>query len=388
MEENRLKVLLNKYHEHNLSHSELSELNDWFHSVNLGFPEFEKWVDNIKDEKEYVANSLMNFKNRLHVQQLVKVRRRRWLTAAASLLIFMTAFSVYLLKEKYPVRQIVKGKNEEIIPGGNNAVLTLNNGRKIALNNVKDGKLALQGKTVISKTSEGKIVYNNQTAKNALGETSFNTITTPRGGTYQVVLSDGTKAWLNAASSIKFPVAFNGNSREVVISGEALFQVAHSSKPFRVICNGQIVEDLGTVFDVNSYDDEPGIKTTLLEGSVRVIISNTLNNLKKTSLVLKPGQQAILANNNFKIQNPNADEVIAWKNGKFFFDNEQLVSIMRQASRWYDVEIVYEDEKLKKYKFSGVTTRFADISQLLTTLEMTNKVKFKVQGKQITVQNK
>ncbi|WP_432327294.1 FecR family protein [Mucilaginibacter sp. P25] len=198
-------------------------------------------------------------------------------------------------------------------PGGNKAILTLGDGSTIVLNGAKIGKLARQDNILIKKAADGQISYRDvvvdfHPSKNII----YNTATTPQGGQYQFILADGTKVWLNASSSIKYPVVFNGNERRVELTGEAYFEVAHNAKkPFKVISNGQTVEVLGTHFNINAYNDEQAVKTTLLEGSVKVSAG-------KVSNIIKPGQQARFDHGLIDVMNVDADEVVAWKNGFFF----------------------------------------------------------------------
>ncbi|HTD42304.1 MAG TPA: FecR domain-containing protein [Mucilaginibacter sp.] len=313
--------------------------------------------------------------------------RRLWINtaAAASVIIALTTGGYFILRNKQ-AQQTAQNQIKDIAPGSNQATLTLANGQTIILNKGLSGKLAQQGHTIINVNAGNAITY---TAGQTDTKVEFNTLTTKRGeqSPYPLVLADGTKVWLNAASSIRFPTAFNGKSREVSVTGEVYIEVAHNAaQPFRLINKGQTIEDIGTHFNVNAYDDEPVIKTTLLEGSVRVVTTPTGS--EKAAVILKPGQQSVAGNSILKVQNANVDQVMSWRNDKFLFNDEPLDAIMRQASRWYNVDITYEDANLKEKRFGGVTARFANVSQLLNTLEMTGKVKFTIQGRKIIVQNK
>jgi ferric-dicitrate binding protein FerR (iron transport regulator) len=275
----------------------------------------------------------------------------------------------------------VQNQTHDIAPGGNKAILTLANGKKISLTDAKNGTIAQQAGIQVNKTKNGQLVYIVGTASGpAAGsgkaaEAAYNTIETPRGGQYQVVLPDGSKVWLNAASSITYPVVFNKNNRTVKINGEAYFEVIHhADAPFKVQTNNQTIEDIGTHFDVNAYNDEPNTKSTLLEGIVKV-----------NNITLKPGQQAVTTANQTKVVDADLEATIAWKNAMFRFDSEKLGTIMRQVARWYDVEVTYEDESLKDKSFGAVTTRFANASQLLHKLELTGVAKFRIEGKKIIV---
>ncbi|SMC58315.1 FecR family protein [Pedobacter nyackensis] len=279
----------------------------------------------------------------------------------------------------------------DVPPGGNEAILTLADGSKISLTDVGKGELLNTRGVRIVKTDDGQLVYTVDPTVTVKGTAlSYNTITTPRGGQYQVNLPDGTKVWLNAASSIKFPTTFtNLKERKVELSGEAYFEVAkNKQQPFKVLSlanaydRAQETEVLGTHFNINAYEDEIETKTTLLEGSVRVATPENRN--KKYDVILSPGQQAVLSNNAFKISTVDTEEIIAWKNGNFVFANEGIESIMRKIARWYNVEVIYQG-KITDNNFVGTVPRFGNISEALTILELTNTVHFKIEGRRVTV---
>lgn len=270
-----------------------------------------------------------------------------------------------------------------ITPGGNRAVLTLSDGTKITLNNAANGAIAQQGNTEVIKRANGQLEYK------LLGlsqqQLMLNTMSTPRGGQYQLTLPDGTKVWLNAASSISYPVAFIEAQRKVSVTGEAYFEVAKDqSKPFFVtIGEGRNeVEVLGTHFNINAYSNEDSVKTTLLEGKIKISAS-------QTSELLSPGQQAKIANSASAgagitiISNADTEQAIAWKNGGFSFDNTDIRVIMRQVERWYDVEVIYEGD-VGARSFNGGTSRSTSIDKLLEMLEYMN-VHFRVEGRKIIV---
>jgi len=266
-----------------------------------------------------------------------------------------------------------------ILPGKNKATLTLSNGRKIALDDVADGEIAQQAGIRITKSSDGQLIY---TAVNGGNTTTVaqNTISTPKGGQYQLILPDGTKVYLNAASTLSYPTAFQGKERLVTLNGEAYFEVAKNKRlPFKVQSRQQTVEVLGTHFNVNSYADESAIRTTLLEGAVKVSAGSNTQ-------VIRPGQQAILNKNTadrIMTAEVNTDQVVAWKNGVFSFENEDLRSVMRQISRWYDVEVIYagipSDEK-----YYGEISKNSKLGEVFKILEL-NNVHFDVEGKTIKV---
>ncbi|WP_276483727.1 FecR family protein [Paraflavitalea pollutisoli] len=267
-------------------------------------------------------------------------------------------------------------------PGGQRAVLTLADGSEITLDSAHNGELAQQGAIKVIKLQDGRIRYDQQQIPTT--EIVYNTIYTPRGGQYQVLLADGSKVWLNAASSLRYPVAFSGNERRVELKGEGYFEIApDASKPFHVSVNNIDVTVLGTHFNINAYADEAAVRTTLLEGKVTV---RGLTNPQAT-VTLQPGEQAIRhANDNISVSsNVDVEEVMAWKNGLFYFQSANLATILRQAARWYDVDIEFNHTVTQR--FSGQISRNVNAAQLLSILESTGKVRFDIAGKTIKVQS-
>jgi transmembrane sensor len=276
----------------------------------------------------------------------------------------------------------------QIRPGGNRATLTLANGSHIVLDDLHSGQIAKQSNINITKTAGNQIVY--APAKNTPVEkdqqSAFllqNTISTPNGGQYQLILPDGTKVMLNAATTLTYPAAFHGKQRLVHLSGEAYFEVAKNRKmPFRVVAGMQTIQVLGTHFNINAYNNETVVKTTLLEGSVKV--SSGPN-----SALIVPGQQAVTGqngNNTILKRNVDVDKETAWKSGLFSFQNDNLKFIMRQVARWYDVNVVYTGN-LSSEKFIGEIPRTSNLSDVLKILEL-NDVHFEVQGKTVIVSAK
>ena len=303
--------------------------------------------------------------------------------AAAAIVLAFSAAGYYYFIAKTPnklvlAQQTVKSQND-IDPGTNKAILTLANGSKLILNNAKVGAVIKQNNISIKKTADGQLVYEVAEAANTKDKpVEYNTISTPRGGQYQVILPDGSKVWLNAASSLTYPTAFNGNERKVTLTGEAYFEVAkNAAKPFKVNAGSLDVKVLGTHFNVMAYNDEDEIKTTLLEGSVQLTAANT-------SGILKPGQQGSLSKNGrIAVTEANTEEAVAWKNGYFEFDRANIQTIMKQVSRWYDADITYEGA-LTDDEFVGKIDRSVKLSQLLHILEV-SKVHYHIEGKKIIV---
>lgn len=304
----------------------------------------------------------------------------RW-SAAAAIVLALGTLSFFVFQKSTRDTPVAEARSQEerfkndVYPGEVGAILTLSNGEKIILDSANNGSLTREGNTEIIKKN-GVIEYSNK------GNTSavvYNTMTTPRGRQYNLVLADGTKVWLNAASSITYPSTFSGKERKVIMSGEAYFEVAHNDKmPFIVEKGDLRVQVLGTHFNVNTYDDESSANITLLEGSVKVVKGTQ-------SGVLKPGQQAQTgtAGGVKIVSNVNIQEVMAWKNGAFDFDGVGIESLMRQISRWYNVEVIYK-KKIDDL-FIAEIPRNTKLSEVLKALELTGKVRFEIEGDKIIV---
>ena len=264
--------------------------------------------------------------------------------------------------------------------GTQNATLTLADGTKITLDNAANGRLAQQGNTKVIKLN-GQIAYTNS-GKGAAGEILWNTISTARGNQYMLILSDGTKVWLNAASSMRFPTAFKGGERKVEITGEAYFEIAKdAAMPFKVIAGGGEVQVLGTHFNVNAYSDESSVRTTLLEGAVAVQKDNV-------RLLLAPGQQARFQPLHTSkaitlLKDIDTGHETAWKDGFFWFDNTDIHTLMRQVARWYDVEVEFKGQ-VQDDGFSGKVSRSVPLSKLLKVLEQSD-IHAKIEGNHITI---
>jgi transmembrane sensor len=292
------------------------------------------------------------------------------------------------LKRISPVSEIEDQKSvmvNDIEAGENKAILTLGDGSKIILDDAKNGILANQGGNSVLKAAEGEVIYSFLSeVKDPLTVDEhtaviYNTIETPKGGKFQIKLPDGSKVWLNAASSLRFPTVFNGSKRQVELKGEAYFEVSpDKSKIFEVNTRNQVVQVLGTHFNINAYLDEPTVNTTLLEGSVRV--SDLRTNI---SQLLKPGEQSQLSEQIEVINLKNTNEAVAWKEGYFQFDEADIKTVMRQIERWYDVSVVYEGD-LPNYRFGGEIERNLSLLQVLKVLEKT-KVHFRLEGREVIV---
>jgi len=287
----------------------------------------------------------------------------------------------------------------DIPPGGHKAILTLANGTTIVLDSAHNGLIGQQGNTNIVKVDAGALAYKGATGDKlqADGAAAYNSISTPRGGQYQVILPDGSKVWLNAASSLRFPTSFVGKERMVELTGEAYFEIAkNTAMPFRVFVSpplgsgkgGLNVKVLGTHFNIKAYSNEQNIRTTLLEGAVKVELP-ALSGVWKSGgqeVSLQPGRQAVTdyATQALSVTDANTEQVVAWKNGMFRFRETSIRELMREVERWYNVDVVYNTDKTDQ-DFTGIVPRTQNISALLKILELTGTVHFQIEGKKIIV---
>jgi ferric-dicitrate binding protein FerR (iron transport regulator) len=312
-----------------------------------------------------------------------RVKRMSWqriIVVAALLVLVLGVLYIYWQQRSKITPELAKGTPEfksDVPPGTDKALLTLGNGSTIELDSAHTGELGMQGHTRIVKTDSGQVVY---MAGDGGAATTYNTLTTPRGGQFQLVLPDGTKVWLNAASSLRFPTVFSGGKRRVELTGEAYFEVVkNSSMPFSVEVGNSSVEVLGTHFEVMAYPDENGVSAALLEGSIRFTKGTN-------SEIIQPGEQATapLASSEISVRKDvDLDAIVAWKNGMTVFKNARLQTIMRTVARWYDVQVIYQGSIPEK-SLSGGIPRNTNLSQVLKVLESYH-LHFKLEGKQITV---
>ena len=367
MEKEELKTLFKKYHEGKCTEEENALLEAWY----LQFNEHELDISTrrIKAIGDRIFRELPG-----NHTVFIKIGVR--LAAAAVIIgIILTV----ILKLSLPHDKPSKLTYNDITPGANKAVLTLSNGKKINLSNAVAGQLASQSGIQILKTTSGQIIYKVVPTIGGLDNKS-NNITTPIGGQWQVILPEGTKVWLNSASSLTYPTTLGKqNTRIVQLNGEAYFEVAKDKlRPFIVNTGLQEVKVFGTHFNINCYQDEPSLKTTLAEGAVKVSIIGGI------SKFLKPGQQATLKNGALTVGEANVEEALAWKNGYFRFNDESIQSIMRKLSRWYNIDVQYVGD-ISDEGMNGKISRFKNISQVLKALEATKTVHFKVEGRRVTV---
>ncbi len=374
MDEIKIREILQRYQEGKCSDEERAWIESWY----LQFMDDSETEDldtsNMSHAKRKIWSSILSERSVAHSKRYLYPK-----VAAAAAVLLVMGIAFYLFRNNSEVQQQEIAAQEEIIrPGGNNAYLTLADGKKINLTDMQEGMTLEQAGMKIVKRSNGELVYEISNSSATGDRLGSNTIETPVGGQYQVVLPDGTKVWLNSSSSLEYPVTFAANERKVTLNGEAYFEVrSNKKKPFRVISEGQTVEVLGTKFNVNTYKDEPAVKTTLLEGSVKV-------SLATISKILRPGEQASIVGQNIEISSVDTEQVVAWYKGDFVFDGAELKNIMRQISRWYDVEIIYQHD-VGDIKFGGSISRSKDIQEVLKVLSMTKGVNFKVEGRRVLV---
>lgn len=313
-----------------------------------------------------------------------KVRRLRgwhWVAAAAvAALLSVAAWQLLNRPSSTPAPDTVASlpSGQDVAPGGNRAILTLADGTQIPLDSAGAGQLARQGNTTIIKLDSGRLAYH--AATGATATVLYNTISTPRGGQFHITLPDGTQVWLNASSSLRYPTAFTGQERRVDLSGEAYFEVAkNAGRPFRIGSEEMEVEVLGTHFNIMAYDDEDILRTTLLEGAVKVTRNGS-------SRLLQPGQQARVHRSDGSLDvlpDANTEEAVAWKNGFIQFEGQDIKAAMRMLSRWYNVEVDYRGAV--PAHFRGIIPRNVPLSQVLKMMELTGEAHFSIEGNRIIV---
>jgi transmembrane sensor len=368
----------------------------------------QEWLSRVRQE-EWAIDNLRDFYNDdaqkinweklqglLGLERETPVRKIgfRWprIAAAAAILILLSAIAYFWNKREHAKPGPSAPAIASVIsPGRNRATLILSGNRQIDLDNTKTGIIASQAGAEVQKIDGGRLSYIINDEMSVSEE--YNTLVTPRGGQYFVELSDGSRVWLNASSSLRYPTNMSGKDRRVALTGEGYFEIAtlyrkssastHEKIPFVVSANGVEVEVKGTHFNVNSYADETSIKATLLEGSIRIVAGNE-------SSSVKPGQQAKVSldsrrEGKIAISNADTEDAVSWKNGITSFKNEDIRGIMRQVARWYDVTVSYQGGQIPTKTFIGGIPRDTNISDLLKALEMMSGMHFSTVGKQIIV---
>lgn len=379
----RLRELFTRYADKTASGEEKQELWDYIND-----PVFSNEIDALigQDYERLHQEKGMSDQQKMFVLQNVfgtgitikPASTPLWprLIAAASILIIV-GIGLYFYRTEQQ-NNLETAYRQDISPGKNKATLTLANGEKISINDVNTGNIASQSGVQISKSPDGQIIYE-ITNKNP-GKLAFNTLTTTRGEQARLRLPDGSVVYLNAASSLKYPTSFaNLKQRSVELSGEGYFEISKDKMhPFIVRSAKQEVEVLGTHFNINAYTDESALKTTLLEGSIKLTSMNR-------SEILKPNEQAILINNQITVNEVDPDETVAWKNNEFLFKNDDFKTNMRKIARWYDVEVIYEANAPDNFRFGGFLSRSRNLSAVLRLMEKTGAVHFRVDGRKVYV---
>lgn len=383
--------LLRKYRSGSCTEEEKALLESWYLEWRGDDPD--PGIEEIRAARQ---QTWKNLTARRKKEQIFSFRLR-YVAAVFALVLLSASLWVYVSKkpaEEIAVQSTAPVTAHDALPGSNKAVLKLADGNVIALDDAKNGKIAEVEGMNIRKTADGQLVYEVASADvDAVSKSGislkYNQISTPRGGQYRVTLPDGTNVWLNAASSLKYPVKFTESARHVHLTGEAYFEVRKVSTaggtkiPFVVNTPTEMVEVLGTRFNINSYQDEAAVKTTLLEGSVRVSVKPDDPHASGKSLLLVPNQQSVLNGRKLLVRNVKAEDMIAWKNGYFSFEHADVKTIMRQLARWYDLEVVYEGE-VSSDTFSGKVYRNMNLSKVLEVLAF-SRVNFRIEGKKIMI---
>jgi len=379
MNQQEAEQLIDKYLKGIATPEERILIERWYNKISE-----EKSLSNDDDFEHLSAQLWQNTLEAANLKNKSKKTFRLWPAAAvaASVSIFLLAGIHFFAIRKVKTANNIVVRHQsprEILPGGNKAMLILASGKHISLEDNKKGEIAKEGNAIIHKNAAGQVSYQAQALDS---EFAFNTLITPRGGQYSVILADGTKVTLNAASSLKYPTNFNGSYREVELSGEGYFEVAHNpQKPFRVKSNGQTIEVLGTHFDINCYSNEPFVRTTLLQGSVKV-------SSEQGKVLLQPGEQSRLdvsGKSALEVARVNTDEIIAWKDGLFRFKESSIKEVMRNAERWYNVDVSYTGNG-PNIKITGSMSRNVNFSGFVKLLEFEG-VKFNIKDHNVVITN-
>lgn len=390
----RLTQLFNLYFDHTATQQEIDEFNklicDSANDEYLSSLLIDLWEDSAKrkplfppEKSENILNAILSPKpqRQQHDPQNPTDKFSYWLKIAAAVILMISGFLYFNQKQPASVVKTVKhSEKQDILPGGNHATLTLSNGERIKLDNAPNGILIKKTGVQIVKTTNGQLIVN-LTAVTSKRDDAQNVISTPKGGQYEILLSDGTKVWLNAASSLRFPLNFKQQFRKVELTGEGYFEVAKNpASPFIVQTASAAIKVFGTHFNVTAYSDEIISKTTLLEGRISVHTAGD-------SALMKPGEQAILKNGGHIAIHDHINEksIMAWKNGNFSFEDASIQDIMRQVARWYDISVIYQGQIPVK-KLTGNISRNVNASTLFSMLSYTG-INFRIEGKKVFVVN-
>jgi len=373
--------LIVKYLRESLSDVEEKELEEWIGAAEWHRAYFQQCIDpanlhQVMVDYHRAADMEEGLRAAIQLKMGRVVAWKTWFSAAAAIIIILSTGVYFWYRGSSHHPGIATRQVQSIPPGRQGAILTLADGRQLTLDSLPNGVVAEQNGSRAAVV-DGQLAY--QSVAPAATTTTYNTITTPRGRQYQLTLPDGTKVWLNAVSRITFPTAFGGTGRKVEMSGEAYFEVARDAgRPFKVSAGGADIEVLGTNFNINAYDDERAIKATLLDGSVKVSGAGS-------GVLLKPGQQAVI-NDQLQVNGDiNIEQVLAWKNGLFYFNSTDIATVMQQLSRWYDIEVRYEG-KVPDIKVSGKMDKGLNLNEILEFLTKM-EVKYRLLGRTVVITN-
>jgi len=362
---NNIQRLLDRINSGVATDKEIEDYNRWCDA-------FQKDRVEESDTGEVHEDILVDVKNKINFNEKhLKIISWFKIAVAATIVLALTFGGYYFFSiHFFQPTGIVQEQPSDISPGTNKAVLTLTNGQTIILSNAQNGQLTLQGNSRITKIDNGVLAYENIKQKgNPANNQSvlYNELSVPKGGTYQMVLPDGTKVWLNSASSIRFPTAFVGKYRKVRVSGEAYFEVAKDpDQPFIVETHDTKITVLGTDFNVMAYENESEVKTTLLDGVVKAEIPNS-----QKGILLKPGQQASInkGSQDINVEKVDAADAAAWIHGFLSLNEYSVQELMNKLSRWYDVKVEYKGG-VPKQKFGGLINRNTNLSDVLSALKV------------------
>lgn len=387
--------VMERYAKGEASEADKQELDRWY----ANFPSSEKYADGMTTSEKLLAKDKMlhNINKQIYLEAVPIeqvqgnhiLRRLMWATMIMVIGCGGVLFYRSETKHTHIEKQLVQ--HQDIIPGGNRAFLTLADGSRISLTDAANGSIAKQAGVTISKTANGQLIYTTQggSDNNMERNDGYNTIETPSGGQYQLKLPDGTVVWLNATSSLKYPVSFaQKKQRHVQLTGEAYFEVAKNKDlPFVVTVSSSIdakkeqeVEVLGTHFNINAYHDDNTIKTTLLEGSIKVTLPSS------STIKLNPGQQSVNKGNALQVSEVNTEYAVAWKEGYFRFNDKTLDMAMKEIARWYNVNVQYKNPALKNEPLAGTISKYSSIEQVLKKMELTGMFHFTVKAREIIVE--
>lgn len=390
-----IEILFDRYLRNECNAAEFQQLLDYFNDeglsarlderLTLALEEIDNPLENHPEVERILSELDSELMLTIRKKPITRVLRI-WLPIAASLLIVLGIGLLFMTRHTQGPSAANKYASD-VAPGKKSATLVLSDGREILLNNAHSGALANESGVEITKSGTGELIYEHQ--GDSSQKVKYNTLKTSIGETYAVTLPDGSRVWLNASSEIRYPSSFAGlKKRSVELKGEGYFEVSKDKRhPFTVKTSGQLVEVLGTHFDINSYPEEKSTLTTLLEGSVKVSGGGSSKS-DDQAVTLRPGQQSRATGTVIAVAEVPVDDIVAWKNGYFMFNSETLENAMTKVTRWYSVNVVYEDPQVKKEVFFGTISKYENISSVLNMFEGTGVVEFSIKGNTVTVRKK